>query len=215
MHRPSWGPVRQIDNQNLIIAAQRWETHAQTNLYRFYYAALDTHCKHFFPHQHDREDALQEIWVKIFSKIDQFTPSNQFISRIKTVATNHCIDMLRKQKRPVWVDLEYVERVPDDCLDPDDQLLFSEWHAYITRWLETIYTNEFYGEAMRLRYEEELLIHEIAEILWQKENTIKAQLRRWRQQLIENLSASYDNTIALNIMERYFFSKKTEKASPQ
>ena len=215
MHRPSDSiGEKEIANRQLIAAAQRWEPRAQTGLYTFYYAALDSHCKRFFPHHQDREDALQEIWVKIFRNIGQFTPSNEFISRIKTVAANHSIDILRKLKTREWWDNSSFESIPDNEFGPDSQMLFSEWHSHITTWFQTIYANEFCGEAMRLRYQEELPIHEIARILWQNENTTKAQLRRWRQQLIKNLSASCDNTILISLMRRHLFSEKSEKASP-
>lgn len=44
------------------------------------------------------EDAMQDTYIKMIEKIDQYNPKYKFINWLLTIAKNIAIDMLRKQK---------------------------------------------------------------------------------------------------------------------
>ena len=52
-------------------------------------------------HRHktdDEEDLAQDIFMKVFSKIDQFTAAQPFDHWVSRIALNHCYDKLRRHR---------------------------------------------------------------------------------------------------------------------
>ncbi|HAV64512.1 MAG TPA: RNA polymerase subunit sigma-24 [Verrucomicrobiales bacterium] len=76
------------------------------------------------PRRLDEEDVTQEIFMKLFAKLDQYhgnVPIGHWVSR---VALNHCYNLLRAQRsRPEWrmADLpeEHAAVVEAQATDPD------------------------------------------------------------------------------------------------
>jgi len=55
------------------------------------------------PRRADVEDLMQDIFVKIFSHLDQFRGGVPFEHWVSRIAVNHCINALRAQRsRPEW-----------------------------------------------------------------------------------------------------------------
>ena len=53
---------------------------------------------------HDAMDAMEEMIVKVYEKIDQLKKEEAFYSWSKTILVNSCKSMLRKQKKLVLLD---------------------------------------------------------------------------------------------------------------
>ncbi len=49
--------------------------------------------------QEDARDVSQEIFIKVFRSLDKFRYESKFSTWLYRVATNHCLDFLRKKKR--------------------------------------------------------------------------------------------------------------------
>ncbi len=55
------------------------------------------------PWRESEEDLTQEIFLKMFSKLDQYQGSVPFEHWVSRIAVNHCLNALRAQKnRPEW-----------------------------------------------------------------------------------------------------------------
>ncbi|MEO8426019.1 MAG: RNA polymerase sigma factor [Verrucomicrobiota bacterium] len=66
------------------------------------------------PHRDDPEDLMQDVFLKVFSRLDQFRGKVPFENWVARVALFTCIDRLRRQHaRPElrWADLTEDERV--------------------------------------------------------------------------------------------------------
>ncbi|HWW01253.1 MAG TPA: RNA polymerase sigma factor [Candidatus Acidoferrum sp.] len=76
---------------------------AARSLVEFLYPTVIRIVRNNLPRRADAEDLAQDIFLKMFEKLDQFrgeVPLGHWVSRI---ATNHCLNALRSQKaRPEW-----------------------------------------------------------------------------------------------------------------
>jgi RNA polymerase sigma-70 factor, ECF subfamily len=149
---------------------------------------------------HDRteaEDLFQQTWIHVAEKIRRFDPNRNFDAWLFTVARNLAIDHLRRI-RPSSLD----EPVSDDESQGTalDRLVAKE-PAALDRVLENERANRLgmaldelplvYREVMTLRFEEEMKIEEIAQVLSVPLSTVKSRLRRSLEQMRNTLEARY------------------------
>ena len=74
------------------------------------------------PRRDDPEDLMQEVFMKLFSRLDQYRGDAPFEHWVSRLALTTCLDRLRRQRaRPElrWADLsEEEQRVLDDTVSP-------------------------------------------------------------------------------------------------
>jgi RNA polymerase sigma-70 factor (ECF subfamily) len=84
-----------------------------TELYRElvdrYQTGLIIHCENILKDRQDGEDIAQEAFIKAYKNLSSFEAEKaSFSTWLYRIATNLCIDMLRKNKRKVHVkDIEF------------------------------------------------------------------------------------------------------------
>ncbi len=136
----------------------------------------------------DAEDAVQEIFVKAYTRLASFDPSRRFVTWLLTIASNHCIDRLRRRRQP-WMTLDDVAFwLPSSHAGPEHLALEHEQQALVQQALQQL--PETYRLVMILRYWHDLAYAEIAEISGLTESTIKTRLHRGRKMLAEILAQS-------------------------
>lgn len=142
----------------------------------------------------DVEDLVQDTFVKAYAALPSFQFEYPFSRWLYKIASNRCIDHLRK-RRFLQVSLDepistrdggdlYMDP-PDQEQTPDVALLARERFALLKEALETM--PDKYREVIRLRHEEELEYQEIADKLNQPLGTVKAHLFRARKLLYKKL----------------------------
>jgi len=141
----------------------------------------------------DIEDMMQETFIKVYNAIDSFKFEYSFYSWINRIASNHCIDFLRKKRfnmisldQPLGNDDDenYLE-LGDDSYIPEKYILGDERTELLLEAINQLPDN--YKEIIRLRHEEELDYKEIADKLDIPLGTVKAHLFRARKLLYEYL----------------------------
>jgi RNA polymerase sigma factor (sigma-70 family) len=144
--------------------------------------------------EEDVEDLTQETFVKAYAALPSFQFEYPFSRWLYKIASNRCIDHLRR-KRFASVSLDepistrdggelYMEPA-DQGHTPDVALLAKERGEMLREALRTM--PEKYREVIRLRHEEELEYQEIADRLKQPLGTVKAHLFRARKLLYKKL----------------------------
>jgi RNA polymerase sigma factor (sigma-70 family) len=142
----------------------------------------------------DVEDLVQDTFVKAYAALPGFQFEYPFSRWLYKIASNRCIDHLRK-RRFLQVSLDepistrdggdlYMDP-PDKEQTPDVALLARERFSLLKEALETM--PDKYREVIRLRHEEELEYQEIADKLDQPLGTVKAHLFRARKLLYKKL----------------------------
>ena len=135
----------------------------------------------------DAEDLTIEAFGKAFKNIAQYTPNFAFSTWLFRIATNNCIDFIRK-KRAVTMSLdrafttndggEMTMDVRSDTLDPEENLIKKQKNVFMRSLVDKLKPR--YRTLIELRYFQELSYEEIAEKLDLPLGTVKAQLFRSR-----------------------------------
>lgn len=142
----------------------------------------------------DAEDLTIEAFGKAFKNLQQYSPNFAFSTWLFKIASNNCIDYLRK-KRTNFVSIdggnsEDKENEPtihlkDDLPDPEENLI-KDQKASLMRTVVTKLKPR-YRTLIELRYFKEYSYEEIAEELDLPIGTVKAQLFRARELLFQTL----------------------------
>jgi RNA polymerase sigma factor (sigma-70 family) len=142
----------------------------------------------------DADDLTQEAFAKAFNSLPKFDSKYAFSTWLFRIATNNCIDFIRKKRvNTVSIDTPYENDegdnmsfdIRDPDLNPDDIMLRKQRKEYLQMAVEKL--PEKYKLLVDLRYFQELSYEEVADELELPLGTVKAQLFRARELLAEEL----------------------------
>ncbi|PZO79674.1 MAG: RNA polymerase subunit sigma [Mesorhizobium amorphae] len=173
------------DIAKLIVRTALRERAAFDMLYRRTSAKLFGVCLRVLGNRADAEEALQEVYVKIWTKADRFAVSELSpISWLVAVARNHAIDRVRTRKAPA-VDLDAALDVADEQPSPEAVAVSSGEGARLDRCLGEL--DEARAEAVRGAYLRGDSYDELAARFGVPLNTMRTWLRRSLMKLKECL----------------------------
>ena len=117
------GLVRQAEFPPAILsAARRGDHRAFAALVEHYDPRLRTLAYHLLGDPHRTDDALQDIYVKVFRSLSGFSGDSALSTWLMRIAYTTCIDHLRRRGRVVPLpDLELERGLPEGP-DPTDDL---------------------------------------------------------------------------------------------
>jgi RNA polymerase sigma-70 factor (ECF subfamily) len=146
---------------------------------------------------HDAEDLTIEAFGKAFKKLHQYTPDYAFSTWLFKIASNNCIDFIRKKKKYTFsidqgiddeLGTELANRIPAEDLDPEQELVKKQKIKLMREVVEKL--KPHYRTLIELRYFSEFSYEEIAAELNLPLGTVKAQLFRAREFLYQILKNS-------------------------
>ena len=146
----------------------------------------------------EAEDLVQEAFMKAFTSLRSFNYEYAFSTWLYKIATNNCIDHLRKKKlhafsidTPIsYKDSTYTIEIPDLTYYPDKDIMRNERNALIKTAIEEL--PEKYKRVIFLRHSEELSYEEISKMLKIPIGTVKARIFRAREMLNRFLKGKVD-----------------------
>lgn len=135
----------------------------------------------------EAEEALQEVYVKIWQRADRYVASNYSpISWLVAVARNHCLDVLRARK-PQSEDIDLALDVADGAPDPERAAVDKGERSQIESCLDTLEADK--ADAVRGAYLDGFSYEELAVRHSVPLNTMRTWLRRSLMKLRDCLSA--------------------------
>ena len=147
----------------------------------------------------DAEDLTIEAFGKAFKSLEQYTPNYAFSTWLFKIASNNCIDFMRKKRiHSVSIDQEYddqpgtemAQSISDEEMNPEESLINDQKIDIMRSVVEKL--KPHYRVLIELRYFEELSYEEIAERLNLPMGTVKAKLFRARDFLYNIIQDSED-----------------------
>ena len=124
----------------------------------------------------DAEDALQEVYVKIWNNADKFAGDHYSpMSWLIVVARNHAIDIIRARK-PGSADIDEVPDLSDDRKTPEEEVINASEGERINNCLSEL--DQQKADAVRGAYVEGYSYEELAERYSVPLNTMRTWLRR-------------------------------------
>ena len=146
----------------------------------------------------DADDLTIEAFGKAFRKLHQYTPNYAFSTWLFKIASNNCIDFIRKKKKNTFslnrsVDEDGGEMEMDikaDVLDPEENYIRDQKIQMMQDVVKKLKPR--YRTLVELRYFKELSYEEIADELNLPLGTVKAQLFRARDFLAGMMDKTKD-----------------------
>ena len=142
----------------------------------------------------DAEDLTIEAFGKAFKNIDQYTPNFAFSTWLFKIATNNCIDFIRK-KRASHISLDQTidgedslapsSMIQSDAPDPELTLINKQKIKHMRNVVSRLKPR--YRTLVELRYFKEFSYAEIVEEIDLPLGTIKAQIFRARELMFQML----------------------------
>src|SRR6266487_5094264 len=86
-------------DRELVVRAQAGDRVAHENLIRQFSPLVFRLITRYFRHREDVEDLAQDVFLKVFARIDQVKPDENFPGWLARVTVNTCYDELRKTRR--------------------------------------------------------------------------------------------------------------------
>jgi RNA polymerase sigma-70 factor (ECF subfamily) len=136
----------------------------------------------------DAEDLTLEAFGKAFNRLDQYTASFAFSTWLFKIASNNCIDFIRRKRMKVFsIDKTYEREEGNEITfelksstpDPEEKVMFKQEYQIMVDAIEKLKPR--YKELIKLRYFDELSYEEISQTLNLPLGTVKAQLFRARE----------------------------------
>ncbi len=167
-------------------------------LYTFQDAVYNL-CYRMLSNRTEAEDATQDAFLKAYNNLTRYDHQRSFKTWILSIASNHCIDRLRK-RRMHYVSID--EPIPEtlslssDDPMPEQATLQNERGAMIQALLDAL--DPDYRLAVVLRYWYDYSYAEIADEMETTESAIKSRLFRARKMLAAHMAAQGDDNSPRN-----------------
>lgn len=142
----------------------------------------------------DANDLTVEAFGKAFENIDKYKPDFAFSTWLFKIATNNCIDYIRKKRlKTTSIDSAYDNQDGEEVridfasegLDPEEKMIKKQKNDLMRTIVDNLPAR--YKQLVILRYFDERSYEEIADELKLPVGTVKAQLFRARDLLFNTI----------------------------
>ncbi|HEY2737172.1 MAG TPA: sigma-70 family RNA polymerase sigma factor [Thermoanaerobaculia bacterium] len=145
-----------------------------------YQGRLVRYLIHLLGRQEHVEDLVQETWLRVLERGRQYDCRWRFEAWLFTIARNLTLDLLRKKQNPSLADLPETgtEAVPPSPVEPSpfEAAARSEDAARLASALTAL--EPIYREALLLRFQEDMSLQEIANIVQAPVSTVSSRIYR-------------------------------------
>lgn len=137
-------------------------------------------------------DIAQEVFIRIYKSLDKYDPQYKFSTWSVKIATNYCLDVIRKKKFDT-MPIDEVLGVSSDVDTPESSYIKREQSEKINDELSKL--PEKYRVPLILYHKNGLSYEEMTQVLNEPMSIIKNRLFRARQMLKEKLSPQREEGI--------------------
>jgi RNA polymerase sigma-70 factor (ECF subfamily) len=178
--------VRSRDGR-LVSRTLAGDEEAFEDLVRLYYDRIRALVYHHLHREDELDDAMQDIFLKAYQALPRFKKRSNFYTWLYRIASNYCIDRLRKRRLEL-VSLDENEtrdaieaRLPDSGDTPETSFASSQKVEIVRTALGML--DPLFHNVIVLREIEGLSYEELAESLEINIGTVKSRLARARAEL--------------------------------
>lgn len=158
-------------------------------LYKRYSGKIFGKCLSLLKNESEAEDATQDIMMKILMNMSKFSGKSRFSTWIYSITYNYCIDFLRRKKKDpsVYVD-DFIENLDVED-DVEDRFLLEMNVKRLKVILEEIPNGD--KAILMMKYQDEMSIREIGQLLNKSESAIKMKIKRAKQKFQKTFREKY------------------------
>lgn len=181
-----------MEEKDLILRCQRGDEAAFEALIHLHEKKVYALCRRMCRDEDDALEAAQDTFLAVWRGIGGYRADAQFSTWLYRLATNACLDLLRREKKhggDVSLDDEEARLDPaDPAPQPEEAAERSEEQRLVREGLYAL--PDHYRQVLILRELEQLSYTEIAAVTQLDVGTVKSRISRARQALRNNLAAS-------------------------
>ncbi len=181
-----------MEENELILRCQHGDEAAFEELIRLHEKKVYALCRRMCRSEDDALEAAQDAFLAVWRGIGSFRADAAFSTWLYRLATNACLDLLRREKKrggDVSLDDEESRLDPADLSpQPEEAAIRSDTQRIVREALYAL--PDDYREVLLLRETEQLSYQEIAEAAGLELGTVKSRINRARQALRNYLAAS-------------------------
>lgn len=180
----------------LVTEALNGDQKAYTRLMGLYRDPIFFMMKRMVQNIDDAEDLTIEAFGKAFKMLENYTPKYAFSTWLFKIASNHCIDFLRKQNKHKILSIDETmdneDNLPGDTiraevLDPEEEMIKAQKDNLLQDFIKKLHPD--YQEILKLKYFYGLSYIEISEELDIPLGTVKARLFRSKELLLSTIKS--------------------------
>lgn len=139
-------------------------------------------CCHYFSNSHDREDAYQEILIRIWENLSGFRGESKLSTWVYRVAVNTCLSYIRSNKRHQRMV------APELChewnlISQDDEKPKDQEEGMARFLIEYLDRLTHADRILMMLYVERLSTHEISEVIGMTESNVRVRVHRIRERI--------------------------------
>jgi RNA polymerase sigma factor (sigma-70 family) len=181
------------EDSRLIVDALKGDDRAYKKLMAKYHDAIHNFIARMVHDREQVEDLTQEAFIKAFSSLRNFNEEFAFSTWLYKIATNNCIDYIRKKKLQMFSidkpiesrDSDFTFELPSEAGEADEGLMADQRAELLRAAINRL--PEKYRRVIHLRHVEEKSYEEIAKALKLPIGTVKAHIFRAREILYKQL----------------------------
>ena len=190
------------EDLDLVAAIRAGSTNAFGLLATKYQTRVRTYCYNVLLDRTASEDAAQEVFFKMHSRLDSFRGESLFSTWLYRVAVNHCRDLRRRNRRFLALSWDQLGAAKQDIVSHDTSRLTPE-HSLEARDTVTKVFSQLspdHREVLCLRDVHDLSYEQIAKALDCSLDAVKGKLKRARAELLTISRSIFaepeDNTVS-------------------
>lgn len=176
--------------EDIVQGCKEGNRKCQEALVRKYAPGLLAICNRYMADVHQAQDVLQDTFLIIFKNLHSLQEPKAFIGWSKKITIRASLELLRKQQKFIFVDMEIVDDMPTANIpDVYGTMASAELLHLLQKLPKTLYL------VFNLYVIEGYNHMEIAEILQITESTSRASLFKARQRLISYVQTNDKNAV--------------------
>ncbi|WP_238651415.1 RNA polymerase sigma factor [Paenibacillus piscarius] len=163
------------DIELLVERTKLGDKDAFTTLIRMFEKPMYIYCYHMLRSKEEAEDALQEIFIKVYQQIHKYRPTMTFSAWLYKIAYHYSLNQIRSRKR--W--FRFIDRYKYD--QPETPVEHIGSQTTLKEYLDLLTAEERHIIVLRAlhRYD----YNEISEMLNMKPATVRKKYERLRKKL--------------------------------
>ncbi|MDR6569416.1 RNA polymerase sigma-70 factor, ECF subfamily [Chitinophaga ginsengisegetis] len=158
----------------LLQRLQQGDTEAYITLYDQYYPSLYTYILHFINIPELAEDALQEVFIKIWEIRERINPELSFSGYLYRITRNHVFKLMKKISADAALRLQVMQELQQQTEDADTALLWKQYESLLHKAIAQLPPQR--QKVFRLCREESKSYEEVAVELGISRNTVKEHM---------------------------------------
>ena len=182
-----------VTETRLVAMARRGDSEAFAELVDQYKGKLFHLAYRMLGNRQEAEDAVQETFMRMYEHLHRYDNRHKFSTWIYRIATNLCIDRLRRRKAVYSLDagvaegdgLDGYSMLPSTEPAADEVMILSETQRHVRKALDELPVK--YKAAMALKYYQDMSLQEISDILNIPVATVKTRIHRGREYMRRKL----------------------------